>query len=136
MSCHALIYFRADPALPRTDSMASFLIGIFHEIIKPLSTFFFFKWVAVKYFTLVQCPRERGDQSPPGREGNTVYSGSAWVKPSQDPELEKPMVTHVVIHARNSVRKLKQEDSHESKASLAVTSLGCRVRSCLGNKRG
>lgn len=74
----------------------------------------------MKYFTLVQHPWERGDQSPPGREGNTVYSGSAWVKPSQDPELEKPMVTHLVIHARNSIRKLKQEDSHEPKANLAL----------------
>lgn len=40
MACHVPTYFQADPALPRTSSMASSSIGIFHEVIKPLRTFF------------------------------------------------------------------------------------------------
>lgn len=52
MACHDLTYFRADPALPRTSSMASFSVGIFHEVIKPLRTFF--NGLTVKFFTSVQ----------------------------------------------------------------------------------
>lgn len=52
MACHVLTYFRADPALPRTSAMASFSVGIFREVIKPLRTFF--NGLTVKFFTLVQ----------------------------------------------------------------------------------
>jgi hypothetical protein len=32
-----------------------------------------------------------------------LYEPFLWVKSSQDPEFEKPLVTHVMIHAYNSV---------------------------------